>query len=292
MPLPVIPDPLVQVTLPTGATVGVTDSGGPGPVVLFSHGFLMNHSMFAPQVAALRDAYRVVTWDERGHGAAEHEGTWSYWDSADDVLALLDHLGVARAVLAGMSQGGFLSLRAALRAPDRVRALVLLDTQAGVEDPAIAPLYEGMAAAWGAEGASKDTLDFAAAAILGPGADEQPWKDLWAALPNHRAPQIMHPLLTRDDVTSRLVEITCPALVVHGEVDASIPVEKGQALVDGLAAALPLDLCLEQVTPPTSPIPRSSTRRCERSSISCTSEAVRAGLINPGRGSASDGTSR
>ena len=45
--------------------------------------------------------------------------------------ALLDHLGIEQAVLGGMSQGGFLSLRAALLAPDRVRALVLIDTQAG-----------------------------------------------------------------------------------------------------------------------------------------------------------------
>jgi pimeloyl-ACP methyl ester carboxylesterase len=242
MPLPAIGDPLVQVTLSTGATVGLTDSGGADQVVVFSHGLLMNHTMFAPQVAALRDAYRVVTWDQRGHGEAEHEGTWSYWDSADDVLALLDHLGVQRAVLAGMSQGGFLSLRAALRSPERVRALVLLDTQAGVEDPAVVPLYEGMTAAWAAEGPSQDTLDFAAAAILGPGADEQSWKELWAAMPNHRAPQVMHPLLTRDDVTDRLGEITCPALVVHGDADASIPVEKAQALVDGLPGAAALVL--------------------------------------------------
>ena len=135
MALPAMTDPLAQVTLPTGATVGYTDSGGDGPVVVFSHGLLMNHTMFAPQVEALRDGYRVITWDERGHGEAEHEGTWSFWDSADDVLALLDHLGIEQAVLAGMSQGGFLSLRATLSAPDRVRALVLIDTQAGVEIP-------------------------------------------------------------------------------------------------------------------------------------------------------------
>jgi pimeloyl-ACP methyl ester carboxylesterase len=242
MPLPVIPDPLVQVTLPTGATVGVTDSGGDGPAIVFSHGLLMNHTMFAPQVEALRDAYRVVTWDERGHGEAEHDGDWSYWDSADDVLALLDHLGIDQAVLAGMSQGGFLSLRAALRAPERVRALILLDTQAGAEDPAIVPLYEGMTAAWAAAGPSQETLDFAATAILGPGADDESWKQHWASMPNHRSPQVMHPLITREDLTDRLAEITCPALVVHGDADASIPVDRAQALVDGLPAAVDLVL--------------------------------------------------
>jgi 3-oxoadipate enol-lactonase len=183
-----------------------------------------------------------VTWDQRVHGEAEHDGNWSYWDSADDLLALLDHLGVEQAVLAGMSQGGFISLRAALRAPDRVRALVLIDTQAGVEDPAVVPLYEGMTAEWSTVGPSAETLDFTAAAILGPRADDQAWKEHWVSLPLHRSTQMMHTLVNRDDITDRLGEITCPALVIHGDADTSIPIERAQALVDGLSGARPLVL--------------------------------------------------
>lgn len=228
-----------ETTLPTGATVEYDDTGGEGPVVVLSHGLLMNRSMFAPQVEALRDAHRVVTWDQRGHGAAEHEGTWTYWDSAHDLLALLDHLGVAQAVLGGMSQGGFLSLRAALLAPERVRALVLIDSQAGPEDPAAAPLYDAMARAWAADGADPATLEFAAATILGP-ADHRPWIALWEQLPQHRAAQVMHPLLEREDLTDRLPEITCPALVVHGSIDAAIPLARAEALANGLPGAVPL----------------------------------------------------
>lgn len=242
MPLPVIPDPLEQVRLSTGVTVGMTDSRGDGHVVVFSHGFLMNHTMFAPQVEALRDGYRVVTYDERAHGAAEPEGRWSYWDMASDVLAILDHLAVERAVLAGMSQGGFLSMRAALTAPERVRALILIDTQAGVEDPEVLPLFEAMTADWEANGPQQGTLDYAATAILGPGADEEAWKELWASRPNHYATPAAHPLLTRDDITDRLGHISCPTLVIHGEADASIPVEKAQELVDGIPNARPLVL--------------------------------------------------
>lgn len=240
MPLPVIPDPLVQVALPTGATVGLTDSGGDGPVVVFSHGLLMNHAMFAPQVEALRDAYRVVTWDERGHGEAEHEGTWTYWDSANDLIAILDHLGVQAAVLAGMSQGGYLSLRAALRYPDRVRALVLLDTQAGTEDADLIPLYRSMSKAWVEDGPNPDTLDYLADAILGPSADQDAWKDLWASTPAHRSPQVMHPLVEREDLSDRLSEIQVPALVIHGELDAAIALDRAEALAAGLAGAEPL----------------------------------------------------
>ena len=118
------------------------DSGGDGPAVILSHGFLMDREMFAPQLEALAPEFRVITWDERGFGETEFDGEpFTYWDSAGDCLGLLDYLGIDRAVLGGMSQGGFLSLRAAIMAPERVRALVLIDTQARVEDPERLPAY-------------------------------------------------------------------------------------------------------------------------------------------------------
>ena len=93
------------------------DSGGEGPVVIFSHGFLMDHEMFESQVAALAGEFRCITWDERGFGNTAARGAFTYWDSADDALALLDSLGVEQAFFVGMSQGGFIALRAALRSP-------------------------------------------------------------------------------------------------------------------------------------------------------------------------------
>ena len=110
----------------------------------------------------------MITWDQRGHGGTRAPGPFTYWDSAADVLALLDQLGVERAVLAGMSQGGFLSLRAALTAPDQVRALVLIDSQAGLEDPAVAPGYEQMHQAWLEHGPGP-VQEVVASIILGPG---------------------------------------------------------------------------------------------------------------------------
>jgi 3-oxoadipate enol-lactonase len=107
------------------------DTAGNGPVVVFSHGNLMNRDMWAAQVEALRGEFRCVVRDERLHGRTKDDGgLHSYWDAADDLLGLLDHVGVERATLVGHSQGGFPSLGAALRAPERVKALVLTDTAA------------------------------------------------------------------------------------------------------------------------------------------------------------------
>ena len=222
-----------------GVEVSYTDSGGEGPAVVFSHGYLMDASMFGRQVTALAPRYRVITWDQRGHGGTRATGAFTYWDSAADVLALLDHLGVERAVLAGMSQGGFLSLRAALTAPDRVRGLVLIDSQAGQEDAAIAPGYEQMHQAWQANGPGP-VQEVVASIILGPGQWDE-WYAKWNKQYAQWAPddlgQLNWPfrcLMDRDDITGRLTEISCPALIVHGTADAAIPLARAEAVRDGL----------------------------------------------------------
>ena len=100
------------------------------------------------------------------------------------MLGLLDHLGIEQAVLGGMSQGGFLSLRAALLgAATRVRALVLIDSQAGQEDPAAAPAYEQLDQTWLEHGPAP-VQDIVASIILGPPdgpVDYAPWFAKWAA---------------------------------------------------------------------------------------------------------------
>ena len=105
-----------------GQRIHFEDSGGSGAPIVFTHGFLMDRSMFAPQVEALRDRHRVVTWDQRGFGDTVYDDSpFTYWDSAADCIGLMDHLGIERAVVGGMSQGGFVTLRVALSAPERVR---------------------------------------------------------------------------------------------------------------------------------------------------------------------------
>src|SRR6202161_1153009 len=233
----------MPVAAANGIEIDYTDSGGEGPAVVFSHGFLMDQTMFDRQVTALVPEYRVITWDQRGHGGTRAPGAFTYWDSAADVLALLDELGGERAVLAGTSQGGFLSLRAALTAPDRVRALVLIDSQAGQEDPAIAPAYEQMHQVW-LEAGPGPVQEVFASIILGPGQWDgwyATWHEQYAQWAPDDLAQLTWPfrsLMDRDDITGRLAEITCPALIVHGTADAAIPLARAEAVRDGLGGAV------------------------------------------------------
>lgn len=214
------------------------DHGGDGPPVIFSHGFLMDHEMFEPQVAALKDIYRVITWDERGFGRTQFDGKpFSYYDSASDCLGLLDHLGIDKAVLAGMSQGGFLSLRAALTAPERVRALILLDTEAGVPSEETAAREQGMVDFWLAVGPVDDLANPVADLIIADPVENAKWIAKWRAVPKEALAEPAHCLHGRDDITARLGDISCPALVVHGTEDVSIPMDKAELLSAGLSGS-------------------------------------------------------
>jgi pimeloyl-ACP methyl ester carboxylesterase len=215
-------------------------TGVDGPAIVFSHGLFMDHTMFDPQVLKLRDRYRCITWDERGHGqTGEVDEPFSYWDSADDLRALLHHLGIKRAVLAGMSQGGFLSLRAALRYPDLVRALILIDTQAGQEDPEKLPYYGTLLERWNTEGLSDELAEIIATIILGPGwAGAGEWKARWGELPIGAVNMSFQTLAGREDLHDRLGEIRAPSLVVHGDGDLAIALDRAHQLLDGLPHAV------------------------------------------------------
>src|SRR5437588_2545405 len=167
-----------------GQRIRYDDTGGDGPPVILAHGFLMDRTMFEPQVGALSGEFRVITWDERGFGETEFDGKpFTYWDSARDCLALLEHLGIERAVVGGMSQGGFVSLRATLLAPERVRALVLIDTQSGPEDPERLPQYRQMQESWLQAGPVDDLANAIAGLIIGDPVLSEPWIEKWRKLP-------------------------------------------------------------------------------------------------------------
>jgi pimeloyl-ACP methyl ester carboxylesterase len=221
-----------------GQQIYFEDHGGDGPPVILAHGFLMDHEMFAPQVAALSPQYRVVTWDERGFGLTEFDGQpFSYWDSANDCLGLMDHLGIERAVVGGMSQGGFLSLRVALTAPERVRGLILLDTQAGAEHADKVAAYQGMIDTWAAVGPVDELAQIVAGIIIDDPAENARWIAKWQARPHASIVEPGRCLLSRDDITSRLGEITCPALVVHGIDDTAIEMPLAEVLAAGLSGS-------------------------------------------------------
>jgi 3-oxoadipate enol-lactonase len=100
------------------------------PVVLI-HGFPFSHEMWDPQIDLLRDRFRVIAYDLRGHGMSGiGDGQYTLEFFVDDLLGLLDHLKIEKAVFCGLSMGGYIALRSIERNAERVAALILADTQA------------------------------------------------------------------------------------------------------------------------------------------------------------------
>ena len=116
-----------------------------------------------------------------------------------------------------------------------MRALILLDTQAGTEDPEAVPLYEGMRDTWLAAGPVDELVDAVAGIIISDPDVNPVWIAKWKQQPKDYLQQPFATLMSRDDVTDRLGEITCPALVVHGLQDVSISMEKAEVLAAGLS---------------------------------------------------------
>ena len=110
---------------PDGVTIAYTDHGGSGPDLLLAHATGFCGSVFAPITAALTDHYRVVTFDERGHGASDPapDGVYAWDGFATDALTVIDELGLRHPLGAGHSCGGALLVLAEQRRPGTFRAI-------------------------------------------------------------------------------------------------------------------------------------------------------------------------
>lgn len=220
------------------------DDRGQGAVVVLLHGFPLDRSMWSAQLEALSTRYRVIAPDLRGHGrAAADPGVYSMDLMADDLIETLDDLGVRDVVLGGLSMGGYVALSAILRYPDRFRALILMDSRAGVDEPEAARARRIVAAKVEAEGDVTPVVDGMIPKLFAPSTyTENPaLVAATRALMMRAAPgtvaSALRGMSERPDRTEDLPGIAFPALVIVGAHDAITPPAEAQAM----AAALPDD---------------------------------------------------
>jgi 3-oxoadipate enol-lactonase len=164
-------------------------------------------------------------------------------DLVDDACRLMDRLGLAKPVLAGMSVGAFMALQFALTRPDRLRGLVLIAGKAAAytqeEQVAFAAEFkkcdvDGPVPRAFAEWAAP--FCFGATTFARNRALADSWVDRWAsAVPARAAYHQSGSWLYKPDLTERLSEITVPVLILHGSEDVPIPVERALAMVPPLA---------------------------------------------------------
>jgi 3-oxoadipate enol-lactonase len=220
------------------AVAHTIDGPADAPVVVLSNSLGATRAMWDPQVPALAERYRVVTYDTRGHGESPApEGPYSLDDLVDDLVALLDEVGADRAHVVGLSLGGMTAMRLAAREPARVRRLAVLCTSAkpdpqpfldrarAVRSGGTAPLAPTVAGRW-------LTPPFAAAhpdlvaRLEGmiAGADDEGYAACC---------EVVAGVDLRDD----LGRIAAPTLVVSAAEDLALPPEHQRVIAEGVPAA-------------------------------------------------------
>jgi 3-oxoadipate enol-lactonase len=207
------------------------------PVVLI-HGFPFNHAMWQPQIAVLEKRFRIIAYDLRGHGKSSvGDGQYTIEFYVDDLISLLDHLKVERAVLCGLSMGGYIALRAVERNPERIVGLILADTQAkadtneaklrraasirAVKTSGVKAYAEGLLKALFAQQSHATRTD-AVDAVRNMIESSSPLGISGALLA----------LAARTETTEALSSIRVPTLILVGEHDTLTPISASQEIHD------------------------------------------------------------
>jgi pimeloyl-ACP methyl ester carboxylesterase len=219
------------------------DVRGEGPTVLFLHAFPLGLAMWESQAQALAATHRVVRFDARGFGGSPPgEGLLSMERIADDAVALLDHLALSRAVVVGLSMGGYAALALVRRHPDRLAGLVLADTKAGPDNDEARRNRAALA-----ERVLKEGAEAAAASTLPKLLGSTTHRDRPAVVekvrgiilgnPPRGIADALHGLAARADSAATLREVRVPTLVVCGDEDVLTPMAEAEALQRGIAGS-------------------------------------------------------
>lgn len=192
------------------------EADGRGPAVLFVHGGLGDSRLWEPQASALADEFRTIRYDLRYFGRSESPGVAV--NMLDDLVGVLDALGLEQAALVGLSLGGGLALDVAVAHPERVWALAhVAGGASGLPlelDPEIETAYEAAVERGELDAAMAIDLD-----IWAPLGADDTIRELWHATPDARGVPDGADFLPRPPVHERLAEVDVPTLVVLAQHD-------------------------------------------------------------------------
>jgi 3-oxoadipate enol-lactonase len=218
-----------------GVTLHYTDEGFGEPIILI-HGSPLSHEMWTPQRAVLSADYRVISPDLRGFGRSDPpHGPTTMATYADDIVALMDELGIGSATVAGMSMGGYVVMELLRRRPDRVRAIMLVATKMTPDTAAGRQSRNEMIRLAQAEGA-----DAVADKMLPIMLTEQTRtqnaeltqfvRDMMAQTPVDGIVAALGAMRDRPDSTATLQALELPALILVGSEDKITPPTEAEAM--------------------------------------------------------------
>jgi 3-oxoadipate enol-lactonase len=216
---------------------------GAGPTLVLGHSLLFDGRMWADLVPGLSRRYRVINVDARAHRHSTTPGPFTLEDLADDWIAILDQEKTDRALLCGLSMGGMTAMRLALRFPDRVAAMALLDTSADEEPSRERRTYRALAEVQRAIRLDPLVTPILRKKMFAPTTrTERPEVvERGLAIIAEKEPRVLYPALRavfdRPSIIDRISAITCPTTVICGEDDAATTPSRSQRIADRIPGA-------------------------------------------------------
>ena len=226
--------PLIELN---GVQIAYEDTGPRGAqAVLLAHSLFFDHRMFEHQVARFSDRYRVVAYDQRGHGATPHPKNGQYGMDAltDDAAALIENLGLGPVHMVGNSMGGFVALRLGARHPELVRSLTTVGSSADKEHKV--DQYRPLLEILNEHGAAPIVEPlmytmFGDTTLAAPSQAElrETWRSRMAALPRAIG-AAAKAVVERASVTDELHLIKAPVLAIAGAQDHAYGVDLSEQI--------------------------------------------------------------
>jgi pimeloyl-ACP methyl ester carboxylesterase len=220
----------------SGRTTRYLESGAGWPLVLL-HAFPLSAEMWRPQLEHAPRGWRLIAPDIRGFGASPFDtaSVPTMDEYAADVVALLDHLELERAVIGGLSMGGYITFALLRLAPERFSGVLLADTRPQVDSAEARESRRALSELVRTAGPSA-VADQMIPGLLGETTRrarpevEREVRRLIVANEAEGIDGAIHAMLHRADSTGGLARITMPTLVITGEEDVLIPVRDAEAL--------------------------------------------------------------
>lgn len=216
---------------------------GDGPAVLFAHGTLMDHTMFRHQVHSLGERYRTISYNLRA-GTDLYASSYTNADLVEDCRRLMDDLSIERCVLGGLSMGGFMAIDFALKYPERVVGIILLDTMAVNYTPEERTLFGSYFNPLDVDGPLPRSfiewftpVIFSKRAILQQPELVRYWAERWAGRPARSVYREYRSWIDKADVTAPLASLSCETLIIHGADDQGINVAQAHLMHRHIAGA-------------------------------------------------------
>lgn len=234
-----------------GVRLRVEEEGSGRESVVFSHSLVADRRMFDAQVAALRDRYRCIRYDHRGHGESElpRETIVGVETVYDDAVALIEALDLAPCHWVGLSLGGLVGMRLAARRPDLLRSAVLLETPPAERERAVNRLQAGLSLAvlkvLGPRLAARVVLEPTMRRFYGSTFRRDPTRrnDYLAERADMArkiqitSPAVVWGVVNRASMPDQLSGIRIPTLVIVGDEDAAIPPDRAKRVASAIPQA-------------------------------------------------------